>query len=138
MAGGLAAAVAAGPWPAFAGSILWRAPLACLALALAWRAWPRLARVAAVPVLAAALLDAAVPAVRSPVSLARAVSRAVRGVSQALAAAAEGEEVRRLFLSEGGAIDPEAPFAGLETLAAALPPFLDGLVLVDERGEPVA
>ncbi len=116
----------------------WRAPLVCLGLALAWRTWPRLGRLAAVPVLAAALLDLLVPAARPPASVARAMSRSVCGVSQSLAAAAEGEELRRLFLAEGGAIDPEAPFAGLEQLAASLPTFLDGLVLVDERGEPVA
>jgi len=120
------------------GSLLWRAPLALLALAAAWRGWRSFGRPLAVPVLAALALDAALPWARPPAELARDVSARVREVGLALAVTVQGEDVRRLFVAEGGVVDPEVPFVGLQALARALPASLDALVLADERGEPVA
>lgn len=138
LAAGVLAAALAGPWPLPATSVLWRGPLAGLALAVAWWRWRRFGSAIALPVMAALALDATLPWVRSSAGVAQALSARVRGIGLALAEAAEGDEVRRLFLAEGGAVDPETPFAQLDALARGLPGPPDALLLADERGEPVA
>ncbi len=137
MVAGFLAAVAAGPWPFAPGSVGWRVPVACIALAATWRAWPRLGRLLAGPVAAALLVDGALPAVQPSATVARKLGERTRAVAMALADVAQGEELRELFLARGGAVDPEVPFVRLEALARTLPP-LDTVVVIDESGELVA
>lgn len=138
-AAALTAAAAAGPWPgALPGSLWWRAPLVVAALAVMWRAATRGRELLAIPPLLALLVEAFLPAARVSPRVAQRLSQRVAEVHQALADAAEREDVRRLFLTEGGTVDPNLPFASVEQLARSLPIALDTVVLADERGEPVA
>ncbi len=133
----LVAAAAAGPWPALGpSSVLWRAPLAAVALALAWRGRRALAAAAAAVVAAVLVVELVVPAARAGTAVAGRASATLDAVQQGLAAIPA--EVRRLLATGGGEARPERPFELLRRLARTLPARLDSLILVDERGRPVA
>ena len=105
LAAGLAAALAAGPWPALAvTSLLWRVPLAIAALALAWRGVPARGRVGLVSavVVAALAVDALAPAAITPSRAAAAISGQVSEIGHALAREAQRGNLRTLLVGGGG------------------------------------
>jgi signal transduction histidine kinase/HAMP domain-containing protein len=119
-------------------SLAWRIPLAVVALALAWRGlglvrWP-LAGLAA----AALLVDLMVPAALEARVWAERADAVVAGMQARLAALAEDQTLRRTLAASGGEAAPEVPFDALRRQAADLLSSVDALLLVDERGEPVA
>ena len=141
LAAGLAAALAAGPWPALAvTSLLWRVPLAIAALALAWRGVPARGRVGLVSavVVAALAVDALAPAAITPSRAAAAISGQVSEIGHALAREAQRGNLRTLLVGGGGEAQPEELFARAEQVRASISPTLDTLILVDDRGAPVA
>ena len=135
----VAAAAVAGPWPTLpAISLAWRLPLAAVALIPLWRRRATLRVAATLTVAAALILDAAAPGPRSADDVAARVSERVWHVETALAGATETPEAKRLYVAEGGEVDPTAPFDKVEGIARSADVTLDTLVLVDERGQPVA
>ncbi len=133
------AALAAGPWPALTPlSLVWRVPLAAAALAVAWR---RLgpARLALAGLAAAALaVDVAMPAAVPPRVWARRAGEQIADLQRRLALLAEQPPLQRMLAAGGAEAAPEAPFDELRRVREALQPDVDALLLVDERGEPVA
>jgi HAMP domain-containing protein len=119
-------------------SLVWRIPLAVVALVLAWQRLgavrPVLASVAGV----ALLLDAALPAAVAPDVWAARASEMTAGIQRRLELLAESQALRRTLAAGGGEATPEAPFDELRRSGAGLLPTVDELLLVDERGEPVA
>lgn len=135
----IGAAAAAGPWPELGGeSLLWRVPLAALALLAAgaprsWQHW-----LVAGLVVCAFALDWAVPARRSPQVVAGQVSARVAEVGAALGEWGQSPELHALLTGAGGEATPEMVFAAARRAMEALPVRLDALVVVSERGLPVA
>jgi signal transduction histidine kinase/HAMP domain-containing protein len=138
-AAAVVAALAAGPWPGLAGgSFFWRVPLAAAALAIAWRRIPRRGPFLTMVVLAALVVDAAFPAARSAQSFAALVNGHAARLQRQLGVLADDARLRQLLYPGGGEAEPEAPFAFIDEAWRSLPLRLDSLVLVDERGLPVA
>ncbi len=138
MVAGLAATLAAGPWPALgAASLGWRAPLVLAGTVLAWRrlGWRSLAL--AIPAALAVGVDATLSARHGDAVVASRVSVEVAAMQRGLGAVAEAEPLRHLLSSGGGEAEPEAPFGILEEVAPGLPLRLDALVMIDERGQPI-
>ncbi len=135
----LLAALAAGPWPGLgAASLLWRAPVAALALAFAWRRLPRRAPWLAGVVIAALMLDALLPAGRSSAEFAALANARSAELQGRLAALAGDSRLHHLLYPGGGEAEPEAPFSLVAEGWRSLPLPVDVLVLVDEHGLPVA
>jgi signal transduction histidine kinase/HAMP domain-containing protein len=135
----VAAAALAGPWPDLApDTLLWRVPLAAVAVALAWRRLPRRRWLCAALVGAALAVDAFFPAVRGAQEFAALVNAQSRRLQRSLGAWAEDARLRRMLYPGGGEAQPEAPFAVISEVQEGLPFSVDSLVLVDERGLPVA
>ncbi|HVN75398.1 MAG TPA: ATP-binding protein [Thermoanaerobaculaceae bacterium] len=135
----LVAAAAAGPWPGLGPlSLLWRAPIAVVAVIAAW---PRLGRRApwvAVLVAAGVAIDVAIPARLGPTEFtARAVARSAK-LQGSLAALAEDARLRRILNPGGGEAEPEAPFPLVAGAWRSMPIRTDALVVVDGHGLPVA
>lgn len=133
------AAAVAGPWPELDGwSLLWRVPVATLALLAVWgfRCWQRW--LVAAFVVFALVLDSAVPARRTPVAVAERVSARVAGVGAELGEWGQSPELHALLTGAGGEATPEMAFAVVRRAMARLPVRLDALVIVNERGLPVA
>jgi len=133
------AALAAGPWPGLAAtSLLWRVPLAAVALAFAWRRLARRGPFLAVVVVAALAIDGVVPSARTASDVTARVNARAAQLQRKLGAVAEDATVHRLLYPGGGEAEPEAPFALIEKTWRSLPVRTDSLVLVDEHGLPVA
>ena len=135
----LAVGLAAGPWPALpAASLLWRVPLVAACLVIAW---PRLGRVRAVIAalaVAALALDGALPAAREPTRWAKQASEEVLGLQRRLASLAERPELRSVLEAGGAEAAPETSFDVLRRGALACDLEATALLLVDERGGPIA
>lgn len=137
----LAAALAAGPWPALAvSSLVWRVPLCVAALVLAWRGAPRrsLLWLAAILVVAALAVDAVMPVAISPSRAAAAIAGKVGEIGFGLAREAQRGDLRTLLVGGGGEAQPEELFARAERVRASVSRRLDTLILADDRGAPVA
>lgn len=135
----LAAALVAGPWPGLSSwSLLWRAPVGVLGLVLARprRRFPWL--LSAALVVAALVVDLTSPGVRDAHDLAAQVGRRVVAVQVVLGELAGGQPMRELLSPGGGVAEPEAAFVLAEGALKRLPARVDSLVIVDERGLPVA
>ncbi len=129
----------AGPWPALAaGSLLWRAPVAALALSWAWRRLSWRAPWVALAVLAGLSVDAFVPAVRTPHEFAARANARTELVQRRLATLADDAHLHRLLDPTGGEAEPEAPFPLVESAWRALSIRVDSLVVVDSHGLPVS
>ncbi len=113
-------------------------PAAALALGLAWRRLPRRAPWLAAVVAAALALDAFVPAGRSAARFAALANASSAGVQHRLSAIASDPRLHRLLYPGGGEAEPEAPFPLIAQGWRSLPFPVDVLVVVDERGQPVA
>ena len=131
--------LAAGPWPGLPpASLLWRLPLVVLGLALAW---PRLGRVrlATAGIAAAALaIDGLAPAALAPARWAQAAGAEIVQVQRRLESLAGRPELLEVLEAGGSEAAPEAAFSELRRGSATAGLALDALVLVDERGGPVA
>ncbi len=141
LAAGLAATLAGGPWPDLpVASLLWRVPVVLAALALAWRGAPgrRPVGLAAALALAAVGVDALVPAAVTPTHAAAAISQQVSEIGHALAREAQRGELKALLVGGGGEAQPEELFAHAEKVRTGVSRSLDALILVDDRGAPVA
>ena len=139
MACAVVAALAAGPWPALAPwSLAWRLPIAVAAVVYAWRRLGDVRLVLLGLVAGALLIDATTPAAVAPGTWASRASNEVAGLQRRLATLAEQQTLRRTLAAGGGEASPEAPFDELRRSNATLRPEVDALLLVDERGEPVA
>lgn len=139
MACAVVAALAAGPWPALAPwSLVWRLPIAVAAVVYAWRRLGDVRLVLLGLVAGALLIDATTPAAVAPGTWASRASNEVAGLQRRLATLAEQQTLRRTLAAGGGEASPEAPFDELRRSNATLRPEVDALLLVDERGEPVA
>jgi hypothetical protein len=133
------AALAAGPWPGLAGSsFFWRVPLAAAALMIAWPQLPRRGPFLATVVLGALVVDAAFPAARSAQEFAALVNGHAAQLQRQLRVLADDGRLRTLLYPGGGEAEPEAPFSFIAEVWHSLPFRVDSLVLVDERGLPVA
>lgn len=141
LAASLAAALAAGPWPELGvASLVWRVPLCGVALALAWRSAPRRRFVAgaAVLVVAAVAVDALVPTALAPSRAAAAIASKVGEIGSGLAREAQRGDLTTLLVGGGGEAQPEELFSRAEQVRASVSRRLDTLILVDDRGAPVA
>ena len=113
-------------------------PLAVACLALAW---PRLGRVRlaiAALVVAAFAIDGAFPAARDPMWWAARASDEIQGVQRRLESLAEMPDLRTILEAGGSEAAPEAPFDALRRGASACGLDVAALLLVDERGGPIA
>ncbi len=139
LAGLVVAGLAAGPWPGLPPySVAWRLPIAALGLWLAWRSRHAVTLAAGMLVVAALAVDGTVPVVRSGRDVATDIGRQVRALQTALGELASDPSTRHLLSPGGGVAEPEAAFVLAEELRGRLPMRVDALVIVDERGGPVA
>ncbi len=139
LAWAVVAALAAGPWPGVGpASLVWRVPIAVVALVFAWRRLGVLRFAVASVAGVALLLDAALPAAVVPALWAARANAMTADVQRRLELLAENQALRRTLAAGGGEAAPEAPFDELRRSGAGLLPVVDELLLADERGEPVA
>jgi signal transduction histidine kinase/HAMP domain-containing protein len=133
------AGVAAGPWPGLpAASLLWRSPLVVLGIAALWPRCRRGRWAVAAIALAALAIDALVPSHVVPERLAAAASAKLLVVQRCLETLANRPALRAALEAGGSEAAPEAPFAELRRGAAEGGLAVDALLLVDERGTPIA
>jgi len=129
-----------GPWPALPpSSLLWRIPLGLVALAVVWRArgWVRRAVVAALAC-AGLAIDGAAPAALDPAAWAARASAGVVALQRRLEALADEPALRAMLEAGGSEAAPEAPFREIARSREASDLAADVLVVVDERGTPIA
>jgi signal transduction histidine kinase len=112
-------------------------PLVLLGLVVAWRAHRLLAVAVAALVLSALAIDVSVPDIATPAETSRSLQQAVRRFQDRLGTVAAGAGLRRVLVTSGGEAQPELPFDALAGVAEELP-AADALILVDERGAPIA
>ncbi len=139
VAAAVVAALLAGPWPVLAtGSLFWRAPLAAMALVVAWRRLGRRGQVIAPLVLAALAVDGVFPSARSSQDFAAQANAQSERVQRELGTWAADARLQRMLYPGGAEAEPEAPFVLISDAWRRLPFPVDSLVLVDEHGLPVA
>lgn len=112
--------------------------MAAAALALAWRRLGRLRLPLAAVVMAGLAVDGAAPAALAPERWAAAAGARVLRIQHQLEALAQRPELRAVLEAGGSEAAPEAAFAALRHGTRATGLALDALLLVDERGGPIA
>jgi signal transduction histidine kinase len=119
-------------------ALLWRVPVVVAALAVAWRL-PRYHRwCLAVVMLTAIAMDGLLPAERPVREITSELEARAVVIQQKLAALADDQSLRRILGAGGAEAKPEALFALLDQATRGLGGQLDALLLVDDRGLPVA
>ena len=83
-------------------------------------------------------LDALVPAARTPERVADLMSRQVTSIQSRLGELASGADLIQVLAGAGGEVSPEVAFTAARRIAGGLPIRVDSLVVVNERGRPVA
>ena len=132
------AALAAGPWPEL-GLVTFfpRALLALVALVLLHK-HRRLATIFLVLIAAAWGVEWFARRSVPPQELTLALRRALDRLQGELALVAQPSPLPQLLAGTGAEAEPEAPFLLLRRHQRRLPPGVEGLLVVDLRGEPVA
>lgn len=138
VAAAILAALAAGPWPELPLAVFFpRVAVVAFALWLL-RQRKRVAVVLSVVVLVSWGVDLATRQVPSAGALERRFWRQVTRLSGELALLAQEPPLPQLLAGTGAVAEPEKPFAALSRGLPRLPKGVEGLVVVDGRGEPVA
>ena len=119
-------------------TLAWRLPLALAALAVGWRGGRSIRWVALAAVAAALAQDATLPAIGDAGRIATAASATVQAVQRRLGELAGDDAVLEVLAGGGAEAQPERAFELLARQAEALGPAVEALVLIDERGNPVA